>query len=94
MSITTCRCGCFIDTDQDDDCFSVGLLDGSTVKLQYALCFRCRVIFAELVQLKEKVDVFTDSVYDLIRPLKQEMFLHNLYQFSAAIDSMTNPEKK
>lgn len=91
MSFDTCRCGKFVDTDEDGNAYFVEAEDGSTIDLSYALCPSCRDDFQGLLELKEKVEQFTQDVFDWVRCVGDVGMLDHLYQFKTLIEKKTDP---
>ncbi len=97
MSIETCRCGTFIDTDKDDQAYTVEVFRGShyeEIELDYALCQNCRDEFASLMIVKEKTDLFVQDIFDHVRSVGRVDFLPKLYAFRRDIEAKINPKEK
>lgn len=94
MSIEICRCGKFIDTDEDDQAYLVYDQDHQPITLGYALCPICRDEFPDILALIKKTEQFTQDVYDWVRTAKQVSLLDDLYEFKRKLVALTSTTKE
>lgn len=95
MSIAACeRCSRFIDTDENPEAYEVTDEDCNTIALGYPLCDHCKDNFLGLLELQKKVDAFTSEIFDWVSTLGKVGFLHQCYEFKAAIEKYVDPKKE
>lgn len=94
MSIDTCRCGRFVDTDDDPDAYSVETEDCEMIMLDYCLCPSCREDFQGLLELKKKTEAFRSEIFDWVRCVDDMGILERLYEFEQKIEKLTEARIK
>lgn len=94
MSMEACRCGKYIDTDEDDQAYLVTKNDGMQKSIDYALCEHCRDQFADLIDVKAKTDKYILDIFDHVRAVNRTDILSKLYEFRRDIEAKINPKER
>ncbi len=93
MSIDTCRCGRFVDTDDEPEAYSVETEDGEVIQLDYCLCESCRMDFQGLLELKKKTEEFSNYIFDWVSTLGEIPMLDRMREFRGKIEAMTDTKR-
>ncbi len=86
MSIDTCKCGTFIDTDYDPDGYEFITEDCETIELGHVVCYACKAELMCLLEAKEQTDNYRSVMFEYVRMLNDLPLLDRLSDVSKDIN--------